>query len=1308
MASKDLHADGAGSVVVGRDNAGTINVHVFTGRFASLRSALPSMEAVLAPLRLADFQGRSNLLGEVLDFVDSQPRGWVLIEADAGLGKTALAAYLATRLAQRLTRRAAVDAIVPAHFSGSGNDRSTALRALSAQLIAGYRLDDLAEQGGLPNDANQPHFVTKALYAAAARARASDERLVVVLDGLDEIADHSPGPPLALPGHLPEDTFVVVTYRTGTPVFVPYPALKCRIAVADADNLSDARAYLRHIAARLTAHLDDAGVSADKFTETVLGRSNGLWVYLRQICAGLEEGRLTIGDIDTLPTELSDYYAQSLTTPLADPAGSAVLATLAVAREPLTSKQIAAYARTPAAVVDELCEGRLKPFLTGTPDDGWRLYHQTLVDFLTGTPAGPSTNGRVVDSRRVGEALAAHRRIVDHYMAAFRELPDDLTLADHYARHHLAEHLEAAGDRQQLKSLVSLPAWRNAHQACRSTSRYLDDLDRLRRLAAAATDASVRAGEHAPTVADEIWAAQTMSMAARALDDVPPVLIARLVDTGRWSAADGLHRAAGLRDAAERLHALGLLYPDLPEPLRRDAEVTAVAAASVLGPHGVPERVRQVWSGNAQGGAAEKVLAAAGGIWRPSSWEPGTVAEAVAEPYRGSAVVTAVGLVAAKLSAEDRAVVAAECAAGIRALRDLDTRATATVALLAWGSGAAVTRLASAVLDECTADDDHMLDNRLERLVAHLPSEIADQALDRLRALPDSRGLALVRHLASHLSEAALRGVLADIRGSGRSRSAQLLEDLIPHLPAALLANVLQMCDDLERSSLSAVLLALARHPDVLPYADDVARRADGAYRSPEILAQLSVRLSGPDRLTRAREALAAARGRRDTVATIAPLLPNDLMDEALSATTRPTAGWDCVDAALALTLHLPPRVRGGLALQIFREWFGRRSRLDQVPLARAAAAAADKDGLAEIAATARTVDDPYFRALVLTAVARHAERDLREPLIAAVLDDCLACPPLCQPLARLAPLLDEGRRSAVVHNAFERWRTDGPAAVEDLAALAPLLTGEARSTAVHLLRDVATADLTNKRPYSHSLSVAAKALRDCRATDVLDDVVAAVAAMPANWHRAAAVTALASAVDTRQADRLRNLLVSDERNDLQALAALVPRLSPTALAQLADHANGWPAGPADDLVRLRSAVLCAAARHDGSTVNPDAFARILGTADPVIRPELLAAAVPLLPRLALERPDAWCLPEPAHSELGTSLFVRNMGMLAATVHQRLGSRPGQAALFLLRRATDMARRASVEPAITECSAIIAAHCDDRALESLARTLAAE
>lgn len=100
----------------------------------------------------------------------SRDRGYVVVEASAGLGKTAFAAWISRRRGW------------PCHFTRRRKGRlsAVALRNLAAQLIARY---DLAEQfapgGMMPDTAGEPGWFDHVLRAA--RAVAEEERIVLWL-----------------------------------------------------------------------------------------------------------------------------------------------------------------------------------------------------------------------------------------------------------------------------------------------------------------------------------------------------------------------------------------------------------------------------------------------------------------------------------------------------------------------------------------------------------------------------------------------------------------------------------------------------------------------------------------------------------------------------------------------------------------------------------------------------------------------------------------------------------------------------------------------------------------------------------------------------------------------------------------------------------------------------------------------------------------------------------------------------------------------------------------------------------------------
>lgn len=148
------------------------------------------------------FTGSERLVERIDEFLAGQPCGYVWIEADAGLGRTALAAHLARE-------RGWVS-----HFSryaGGGAVRA-ALSNLAAQLIIDRELSNLVPGRLLPEWAGTPAGF-EALLARAARG----ERIVLVVDGAEEAVTPRGWQPWGLPNVLPPGVFVVGTYRTGTP-----------------------------------------------------------------------------------------------------------------------------------------------------------------------------------------------------------------------------------------------------------------------------------------------------------------------------------------------------------------------------------------------------------------------------------------------------------------------------------------------------------------------------------------------------------------------------------------------------------------------------------------------------------------------------------------------------------------------------------------------------------------------------------------------------------------------------------------------------------------------------------------------------------------------------------------------------------------------------------------------------------------------------------------------------------------------------------------------------------------------------------
>lgn len=586
----------AGSVIAG---------DVFVGRFARLRDKWLDPAPVFQEVEVEHFTGREWLLDQVDRFLAAHDHGYVIVQADAGLGKTAFAAYL-TRANEW-----------PSHFTRrrKGRAASTALGNLAVQLIAKYQLDDqFAPHGILPETAGEPGWFDQVLRAAADRARANGQQVVIVVDGLDEAETVEGDPPLGLPAVLPRGAFIVATCRTGTNLpALRQPWKKISFAPEDRRNTSDLERFLHATLTgdqELAALLSAAGTTAGAVAERLLDRCGGVWVYLRYVLEELRLGQRSVEDIDGLPADLAGFYAESLMAGHDDPGWGRLmlplLAVLAVAAEPLPVATLTRLAGLPDPhLVHVLCGNRLRPFLTATTGEAgeqrYSVYHASLREFLAGR--GPATLADGVQAQREELARAssdAHARIASHYLAAFGGLSEGLPVLaaspaiagqdDGYALRRLAEHLDRAGRPDDLDALLACerraPArgsvWFAAHEQAGNLGDYRDDIDRARRRAASRTDRSVELGRPAPGFVLELRYAMIDAAIRTLTANIPPALITRLVESGLWSRPRGLFYARQPSDPGNRAAALAALVPHLPEGERPAVTREAIATTEQM------------------------------------------------------------------------------------------------------------------------------------------------------------------------------------------------------------------------------------------------------------------------------------------------------------------------------------------------------------------------------------------------------------------------------------------------------------------------------------------------------------------------------------------------------------------------------------------------------------------------------------------------------------------------------------------------------------------------------------------------------
>ena len=465
-----------GNSNVQRNYFAPVTENLFVGGFEQLRDVWFDPAALDRDLDLARFTGREWLIQQIDDFIDKRPRGYVIVQAEAGVGKSSLAAHLVG------TRR------WPHHFTRLPGGRSpeAARKSLAAQVIAQWELEEWAPGGVLPGAAGRPDWFDRLLRAAAQRRdeRAPDEPIVLVVDGLDEAepepsADHSL--PLGLPASLPDSVFVVATSRFGIDRAlhaVRNPADWLQIEVEGPDNLEDMHRFIADVTApvggdtRLVEVVEASGVDLVWFRSKLTRCCAGVWIYLRYVLDEIRDETRDACSVGQLPRDLAGYYAEQVQRWCGHPADEAagrrweemclpLLGMLAAARAPLTVHELASFAVVPSQeAARTFIEETARAFLSRRDDQtgppGYAVRHQSLRDLLTGT--APAGRPDLVSLANIfaAQVSQSHQKITTALIPPGEAGERDWKSSSPYARQHLAAHAASCG---VLDSLVCDPGF---------------------------------------------------------------------------------------------------------------------------------------------------------------------------------------------------------------------------------------------------------------------------------------------------------------------------------------------------------------------------------------------------------------------------------------------------------------------------------------------------------------------------------------------------------------------------------------------------------------------------------------------------------------------------------------------------------------------------------------------------------------------------------------------------------------------------------------------------------------------------------
>jgi AAA ATPase-like protein len=512
------------------------------------------------------FVGREWLLNDLAQFRKSSQCGYYCIIAQAGLGKTALAAEIARQ--QRC----------PAFFFSVDEGRTTidaCLKHLAADLIARFSLD----HARLPERAGKDWNFLKTLLEEARKKTGAP--VLLVIDAVDE-ADSVAGNAIQLPSRLPEGVHIVLTSRI-EPVLTLSGNSRKKIQPISADDTAHKNDVQKFLDARVGELWHRPGFASPdarpaELIQALLDASEYNFKYLQYVLADVSDVGASgkVIDLIKLPQGLEGYYAQFWKgiEKVRDTEGwedwdalyRPAIALLAAAREPVTSHWLSLLIKRSATEIEERALARWERFLKCRQQGHrWHIIHKSFTDFL-------ATHHKV-------DVNGAHKRIVEHYQRLWPG-PEAGSIApprtpvseqDRYGVRHLIAHLRETADSAQITKIVEHDAWYDARMAQDpSGEAFASDVLQLWSIVED-QDRTAVAGGRLPDVSEEFRYSLSIVSVNSLSYNFSAELIEALVAQGRWHPKTALAAAKRNPAVLEGERTIAVLAPHLDEVLITEA-----------------------------------------------------------------------------------------------------------------------------------------------------------------------------------------------------------------------------------------------------------------------------------------------------------------------------------------------------------------------------------------------------------------------------------------------------------------------------------------------------------------------------------------------------------------------------------------------------------------------------------------------------------------------------------------------------------------------------------------------------------------
>ncbi|GEM_PF-2685936 len=418
------------------------------------------------PVPFGGREAELRALSAWLEDEDAPP--YLLLTAPAGKGKSALL----VRWAAGLRAREDVAAVfVPVSIRFNTNLYGVTFAILAAQLAQVY--------GKKPPEKDETPEMWRAFVTETLKEPPPDgKRVVVVVDGLDEAADWTPGADM-FPYRPGERVRVVVSARLTAIHSAPEDWLRTlnwgHSGLARAMELTGlSREGVADVLIQMGFPLNKLGRNVDIVAELYrLTEGDPLLVrlYVDDLWArGEEAGRLRPEDLRNIEPGYKGYFEKwwedqrnlwGKEAPLKEQAVREVLNLLACALGPLTQEDLLALANEKADLDPWTLEEALRPverFVVGNREQGYILAHPKLGEYFRDEVLGERAVRRI-EGRFIAWSLDVLSQLEAGGLAV-KDVPP-------YPLHYLSVHLAQAHRWDDLRRLVESPAWYR-------TSTYVD------------------------------------------------------------------------------------------------------------------------------------------------------------------------------------------------------------------------------------------------------------------------------------------------------------------------------------------------------------------------------------------------------------------------------------------------------------------------------------------------------------------------------------------------------------------------------------------------------------------------------------------------------------------------------------------------------------------------------------------------------------------------------------------------------------------------------------------------------------------